>query len=380
MKIGIDARMYGPKQGGLGRYIQQLILHLEKIDADNEYAIFLRQENWDEYQPANPRFKKILADVPWYGWREQILLPRILNKAKIDLMHFPHWNAPLFYRGPFVVTIHDLLLLHYPTREASTLGPVGYFFKNLAYRAVLRRATRHSRHIIAVSEFTKNDIIKTLKIPAEKISVTYPAPTICHSRESGNLRSLSPIDILDSRLRGNDKYVLYVGVAYPHKNLKRLIEAWKIFQQKHGTNYQLVLVGKKNYFYDKLFNNVTIQQFNNVVFTGFVPDSDLPALYASASLYVFPSLYEGFGLPPLEAIQYGVPVISSNRTCLPEVLRDAALYFNPENTNEMADAIWRGLNDQALRRDLIERGHNLCSNYSWKTLAEKTLQIYNSYK
>ncbi len=369
MRIGIDARMYGPSQGGLGRYVQQLILNLEKIDSVNEYVIFLRKENFDDYQPTAPNFKKQLADVGWYGWREQIFLPKILNAAKIDLIHFPHWNAPLFYHGPFVVTIHDLLLLHYPTRQASTLGPLTYFFKNLAFRAVLNRAVKNACQIIAPCEFTKHDIIKTLKISPHKISVTSLAPI------SNIQYSISPPPSLPTQ-----PYILYVGVAYPHKNLLGLIKAWKIFNAKYDAGYRLVLVGKENYFYRQLKNHSLLKDLpNKPIFTGFIPDEELPYFYKNASLYVFPSLYEGFGLPPLEAMQYDIPVISSDRSCLPEILKNAALYFNPENYEETAAAIQRGLTDENLRQNLINKGQNLLKNYSWEKTALQTLKIYQNW-
>ena len=176
MRIGIDARMYGPKQGGLGRYIQQLIAHLEQLETTDEFIIFLRKENWDEYTPKNNNFKKVLADIPWYGWQEQIKLSKIIKQEKVDLMHFPHWNVPLFYNDPFIVTIHDLLLLHYPTRKASTLGPFAYWFKNFVYKIVLRHAATKSKHILTISEFTRKDIVKNLGIAMGKITVAYLAP------------------------------------------------------------------------------------------------------------------------------------------------------------------------------------------------------------
>src|SRR3989338_6011051 len=177
MVIGIDARMLGPECGGLGRYIEQLVLHLHDIDQENQYVLFLKKENWDyvhighqaeeftvdSYYSNNKKdksrvvlhnenFRKVLADVHWYGWEEQIIFPRIIKAEQVDLMHFPHWNVPLFYSDPFVVTIHDLLLMHYPTRESSALGPLSYWFKNLAFRKVLRHAVRKAEHIIAPSE------------------------------------------------------------------------------------------------------------------------------------------------------------------------------------------------------------------------------------
>ena len=170
--------------------------------------------------------------------------------------------------------------------------------------------------------------------------------------------------------------MLYVGAAYPHKNLEGLLNAWKIFEEKYGDEYQLVLVGKKDYFYSRIFNNRTIEQCSNIVFTGFIPDEELVALYASVSLFVFPSLYEGFGLPPLEAMAHGVPVVASNRSCLPEVLGEAVLYFDPENYHQMASCIHHGLTDADLRFELKERGAEELKRFSWEKLARQTLAVY----
>ncbi|OGH88334.1 MAG: hypothetical protein A3J93_04750 [Candidatus Magasanikbacteria bacterium RIFOXYC2_FULL_42_28] len=371
MRIGIDARMYGPKQGGLGRYIQQLILNLEKIDSVNEYVIFLRKENWDEFTPTAPNFTKKLADIHWYGWREQLLLPKILNTAKVDLMHFPHWNVPFFYRQPFVATIHDLLLLHYPTRAASTLGPISYFFKNIAFKFILNHTAKSAKQIITPCEFVKNDIVKTLKINPEKIAVTLLAPTL--SVGHGTLSV--PPDNLPTQ-----PYVLYVGVAFPHKNLPGLIRAWKIFTEKYDNSYRLVLVGKENYFYRQLQNHPLVKELKNKpIFTGFVPDEQLAHFYQNASLYIFPSLYEGFGVPPLEAMQYNIPVASSNRTCLPEILKDAVVYFDPENYEAIAETIKHALTDENLRKNLIIKGQNLLKNYSWDATTKQTLKIYQNW-
>ncbi len=375
MIIGIDARMLGSKQGGIGRYVEQLISHLTAYNQTHKFVIFLRKENWD-LVAETPKVKKVLADIHWYGWREQMFLSKIIKRENVNLMHFPHWNIPLFYRRPFVATIHDLLLLHYSTRSASTLGPISYFFKNLAYRIVLLNAVKNSKQIIAPSEFTKQDIIKNFNIKPEKITVTHLAP--------------APIDILyhhstDEGGHGNSNagifskitkpYVLYVGAAFPHKNLDGLIKAWNIFCSQYGNDYQLVLAGQKNFFYEKLEREIGPAE---IIFTGYVPENELPSLYKNASLYVFPSFYEGFGIPPLEAMQYGIPVVSSNAACLPEVMNKAAAYFNPHNHEDMAATIWRGLTDQNLRETLSKNGVQLIHNYSWDKTAKATLEVYNN--
>ncbi len=372
MKIAIDARMYGPMQGGLGRYIQQLILNLEKIDDQNQYVVLLRQENWTEYYPKKSNFQKILVDIPWYGWKEQIFLPKIIKKLKVDLVHFPHWNVPLLYNDNFVVTIHDLLLLHFPTRHASTLGPIFYWLKNKMFKTTLSHAVQKAKKIITISEFTKQDIIQTLKINPEKIVTTYLSPLEKTADEV-------PFSIYQ-KYEINRPYWLYVGVAYPHKNLFKLVDAWEIFCKQHGHTYHLVLTGKKNYFYHQLEKYIQQKNIKGIILTDFVPDSELPELYRNASLYVFPSLYEGFGLPPLEAMQYDLPVIASNRTCLPEILEEAAVYFDPEDPHAITVAANLVIKDHDTRKNLIAKGQEIIKKYSWEKTAIKTLQIYNNTK
>jgi len=371
MKIGIDARMLGPKQGGLGRYIEQLIIRLEQIDTQNNYVIFLRTENWHDYVPKNSNFKKIKADIPWYGFQEQLLFPILIKKQKIDLMHFPHWNVPLCYYGDFIVTIHDLLLWQFPTRKASTLAPICYWLKNKIFRLTIKKSAQKAKKIITVSEFSAQDIIKNLHVPKEKISVIYlsPLPPIKNSEPPFSLREKYNI---------HKPYWLYVGVAYPHKNLETLIDAWKIFSEKNNDEYQLVLVGKENYFYHQLRTYIKKNNVHNVILTGFVPDTELGELYKNATLYVFPSLYEGFGLPPLEAMQYDLPVISSNSSCLPEILKDAALYFNAKNTQDIIGAATTIIKNEKIRKMIIENGRKLLQKYSWDKTAIQTLQIYSS--
>lgn len=374
MTIGIDARMLGPLQGGIGRYIEQLVKHFG-IDAPQygntmKFVVFLRKENWDLVQETS-NLKKILADIPWYGWREQLFLPKILKRERIDLMHFPHWNIPFLYNRSFVVTIHDLLLIHYPTRSASTLGPISYFFKNLAYRIILKHAIKKSQRIFAPSEFTKQDIIKTFAIAPNKIVVTPLAPSADSDFPATDVKE----DVM-KKYSISKPYILYVGVAYPHKNLDGLIRAWKIFCDQHGDGYQLVLAGRKNFFYQQLATKA--RDVHSIIFTDFVPEKDLPAFYHNASLYIFPSFYEGFGLPPLEAMRHGVPVVSSNATCLPEILKDAALYFDPHNSDEMSATIWRGLTDQNLRAELTQKSVQLIHNLSWERTANTTLEQYKN--
>ena len=370
MRIGIDARFFGSVGKGLGRYTQKLIENLEKIDSNNQYYVFLRKENWEEYQPKNPYFEKILADIPWYGFREQLQFPKILKKYNLDLVHFPHFNVPISWKGKFVVTIHDLILFHYPTKRASALSPFIYFLKRTAYRRVIRNAIRKSEKIIAVSNHTKKDIVEHFQVPEEKIVVTYEAVD----------RQMKPLHVPSEQVLEKygiiKPYLVYVGNAYPHKNLERLVLVFRELRKKHP-HLRLVLVGKEDYFYRRLKTFVKDNSARQVIFSDFVPDDDMAVVYREALLYIFPSLYEGFGLPPLEAIAQNLPVVSSNESSMPEILGDAAYYFDPRALSEMGEAIERAATDNELRERLIAAGREQIKKYSWEKMARETLNIYS---
>jgi len=379
MRIGIDARFYGPLGKGLGRYTQRLIENLEKIDKENEYFIFLKKENWNEYQPQNPNFKKIMADYRWYTITEQIFFPLKILKYKLDLMHFPHFNVPFFYPRKFIVTIHDLILTKFPTKRATTLGPLLYKLKYLGYKIIISKAVRRAKKVITVSEFTKKELIKYFHLDPRKIIVTYEA---ADQVERGQLkipeRDLSYYGI-------SRKYLLYVGNAYPHKNLERLLKVFKKLKEEPQFDYQLVLVGKEDYFYKRLKKEAKnlglLEKINGlapVIFFGFASQSILADLYRNASLYIFPSLYEGFGLPALEAMSYGLPVIASHTSSLPEILGQAALYFDPQNQEEIIKIIKEVLSNRLLKEKMIHEGLNQVKKYSWQHLAEETLKIYKN--
>jgi glycosyltransferase involved in cell wall biosynthesis len=370
MRIGIDARFFGPVGKGLGRYVERLVENLEKLDQKNEYIIFLRKENWDYYTPKLSNFRKVLADYQWYSLKEQVMMPFAIWREKLDIVHFPHFNIPIFCPIKFVATIHDLILLQFPTPRATTLGPLLYKIKYLAYRIVIGLGLRRAKKVITVSECTKKELVKFFKINSEKIEVTYEA---CDGVEYGQLKipekkNLAKFGIVKP-------YLLYVGNAYPHKNLEGLL---KIFP-KLNLDCQLVLVGKEDYFYKRMKEEIKgalVEE--NVIFTEFVSEATLADLYRNARLYVFPSFVEGFGLPGLEAMSYGLPVIASNSSCLPEIYGNAAVYFNPRSEEDMIEKIRFIWTDEPTRERLIKLGLEQVKKYSWQSLAEKTLQIYQN--
>ncbi len=370
MRIGIDARFFGPIGKGLGRYTQKLVENLEKIDSENEYFVFLRKENFNEYNPVKKNFKKVLADFKWYSFEEQLKFPKLLKKHNLDLMHFTHFNIPILYRGKFIATIHDLILLHFPTIKNSRLNPIFYRLKFMAYRMVIKHAIKRSNRIITVSNFTKTDIIKNFKrIPEEKLIVTYEAA------EDYCMLSPDKDDEILSRYGIMKPYIMYVGNAYPHKNLEKLAEGFAVALSKYS-GLHLVLVGKDDFFYSRLRNFIKNKNIHNVIFVGYVPDHELDTLFHNASAFVWPSLYEGFGLPPLEAMSKGIPVISSDHPCMREVLADSVYYFNGKKVSAIADAIEKILSDNSLREKLIKKGYFQVNKYSWKNMANKTLEAY----
>lgn len=374
MRIGIDARFYGTTGKGLGRYTQKLIEYLERFDQENEYVILLRKENWDQYTPYNNNFYKVLADYQWYTFQEQIQFPRLLYQQKLDVVHFPHFNVPVFFKGKFVVTIHDLILTHYPTIRASTLSPILYIFKHRAYKYVITKAVNKAQQILTVSEFTKNDIIKHFHLTdPSRVIVTYEGVDIPNDSMSNDEK-----ENLLKRFSITKPYVLYVGNVYPHKNLELFLKAFKdIITRKK--DLQLVLVGKEDYFFKRLRIQVEKTDLSKtIVFTGFVSDSELFTLYANAQLFVFPSLYEGFGLPPLEAMAMGTPVVASRATSIPEVCGDAAVYFDPKDIYDMIQSVESVLKDEEIRKKLIENGNKRIQNFHWENMARETLHVYRT--
>ena len=370
MRIAIDARFYGPEGTGIGKYVEKLLVNLEQIDSQNDYYVFLRKDNYPLYNPKNPNFKKVLADYPWYSLKEQIMMPWKIRREKLDLVHFPHFNIPIFCPAKFVATIHDLILLQFPTPRATTLGPLLYKLKYLAYRFVIGLGLRRAKRVITVSDCTKKELVKFFKINPEKIAVTHEA---CDGVEYGQLKMPEKKHL--AKFGITKPYLLYVGNAYPHKNLEGLL---KIFS-KLNLGCQLVLVGREDYFYKRMKREIWGTEISkNIIFTDFVSEAVLADLYRNARLYVFPSFVEGFGLPGLEAMSYGLPLVASNSSCLQEIYGDAAVYFNPKDEQEMIEKIKFVWSDEVTREKLIKLGLEQVKKYSWENLAEKTLQIYRN--
>ena len=377
LRIGIDARFAGPEGTGLGKYTEELILNLAKLDKKNEYSIFLRSKNWNFFKlPKN--FKKVLADIKWYSTDEQLKLSGIFSKEKLDLLHIPHFNVPILYRGKFIATIHDLIHHQFSEQSASTKNFLMFKIKRTAYKIIIYSAVRRAAKIIVPSNFVKKQVISAFKINPEKIIVTYEA---AEEEYFGQLKNskLKTQNLL-KMLKIKTPYIIYVGNAYPHKNLERLLDAFKILISHHSTLIaNLVIVCPRDVFSERLNAEIAKRDLESqVVLCGYLEPKDLKLLFDYAEVYVFPSLSEGFGIPGLNAMAANIPVVCSNIPTLQEIYQDAALYFDPGNSGDFADKIRKILEDAKTRSLLVEKGEKLIRRYSWQKMARETLDVYES--
>lgn len=380
MLIGIDARLY--EAAGPGRYTRNLIRQLEQVDNENDYVIFMTGAGSQSYHPQNPRFKKWIADYKIYSIEEQTLFLKDLIQARLDLLHVPHFNIPIFYPKKIVVTIHDLIMHKFVGKSATTLPTPTYFLKNLAYKLVTTFATRKASRIIVPSETVKNDILEVYSgLDSKKIVVTYEGV-------DDTLLKLSPANVKTSVIRLEEMkitnmYFLYVGSSYVHKNLNILLIAYRDFLEKFGKTIHLVVAGKIDNFSQRLAGFAhALKLDGKVIFPAryseneYVKEEDLAILYKNAAAYVFPSLSEGFSITPLEAQAFGIPVLLSDIPTHREIFKDSVLYFNPQSVIEITESLSKILSDENLRSDLINKGNENVKRFSWREMAEKTLQVY----
>lgn len=366
MRIGIDSRMYSPKFTGIGRYVKELIDHITVLDTENEYVLFFNEEEYAKYMPPNPRVSKRRVKANHYSLREQTTFTKALNSEELDLVHFTHFNAPVLYKKPCLVTIHDLTLSKFPDEERSNV------LKKFAYQLTIKNITQKAKRIIAVSQNTKEDAIKYLGAAVDKIRVVY----------EGVSGEFKPITDENIKARVKQKYgiskpfLLYVGAWRKHKNLVMLVKAYNLFKNTHGLDYQLVIGG--------IGPDENVQKFiqelglkAHIVTPGYIEDTDLPALYSAAVAFIMPSLYEGFGLPLLEAMACGTPTMLANVSSIPEIAgQENALYFDPNNLEQMAGAMYSIVTDDNLKQNLKKKGVKRAQDFTWEKMAKETLTIY----
>ncbi len=373
MKIGIDARLWN--ETGVGRYIRNLVWNLQELDTVNTYVLFTKKRigntprgTGQELGIKNKDWKIVETDIRWHTLEEQLQFPKVLEKENVDLVHFPYFSVPIGYNRPFVITIHDLIIHHYPTGKASTLPSPIYYAKLFGYKYVIKKAAQKAQKVITVSEATKEEIVKHLGVSQDKIVVTYEGV------EEG-----SQFKGQNAKFEFEDqKYLLYVGNAYPHKNLDRLVEAFKLALSEFPQT-KLVFVGKEDYFYQRLKVKVAALGIaKNVVFAGFVSNKELPLYYHNAAATILPSLMEGFGLTGLEAMRSDCVVLASDIPVLREIYKDAAVYFDPLAVDSMHATIREVLAEGKAFGQYREKGKKRAAFFSWKKMAEQTLTIYES--
>ncbi len=364
-RIIIDGRWI--KQTGIGRNIEETLKRILELDHDNHYILLVRDEDRVAISLRAPNLELVSANITWYTMREQTKLLKLIQSLKPDLVHFTNFNLPVLYRGRFVVTIHDLTLLRFKNINASKHSRPVYHVRDAVMRSVLRRSIKGSRAIITPSEFVKNEVIEKYHIKRSKVTTIYEAARDPYQRASINLQKHGIVK----------PYLLYVGNAYPYKNLERLILAFGKLMTEYMLDFQLVIAGKKDTFHAVLEKEVHGAKLEDrVIFTGYVTDRELAGLYKGAAIYVFASLSEGFGLPALEAMSYGLPVASSDATCLPEIIGDAAEFFNPKDVNDMARVMAALLADSTRREQLVQLGLKRTRDFSWEKSAQATLEVY----
>jgi glycosyltransferase involved in cell wall biosynthesis len=367
MRIAIDARKI--RDYGIGTYVRNLLRQLGRQDQAHEYVVLCREQDWDAVEECGPLFRLVVEGAGTYSVTEQFALPIDLRRESVDLFHAPHYVLPPLTPCRSVVTIHDCIHLRFPQYLPNRIG--------YAYaRAQMWMATHKAARVMTVSEASKRDILRYFRVPESRIDVIYNAIDERFWQEP----SAEDIERVRERYRLTAPFVLYAGNIKPHKNLERLIEAFNLLRQERPDlkDVELLIIGDEISKYATLRRAVHRYKLHkHVRFFGFVPDQTLAALYRLARAFVFPSLYEGFGLPPLEAMASGTPVITSNVSSLPEVVGDAALMIDPYEPAAIADAMRQVLTDPVLHADLRVRGLARAREFSWERSIRRVREIYD---
>lgn len=365
MRIGIDARSLQQKGAGVGRYLANLIKHYPVIDPTSEYVLYFSKET-DINLP--PKFSVKTIKLPAmnfnFTWLN-ICLPWELSVNKIDLFHCPFYGLPFIQPCPMIVTVHDIIYEIHPEWFS--------FHQGMSFRLLARWGVRSAKKIIADSEFTKKDIIERYKVDEKKIEVVYLAP-------DESFKKIADQNLIErARLKygiRND-YLIHVGAIHARRNIKRLLEAFQKIKEKKF-DLQLVLIGGLNVKAADFYSLIhTLDLQSEVLHLAYVPEEDLACLYNGAKALIYASLYEGFGLPLVEAMACGIPVIASNVSSIPEIMGDAGILFDPYNVDEISSAMELVLRDTALRSKLSGKSLKRASEFSWLNAARQTVKVYN---
>ncbi|MFH1309180.1 MAG: glycosyltransferase family 1 protein [Candidatus Omnitrophota bacterium] len=374
MRIGINARYLQNTRTGIARYVYSLLSNLKKVDTDNEYILFLGSSRLVSEDIRNFGFRNDISKMPTTNqilkmiW-QHFYVPRRVKDLKIDVFHEPMFIAPYFKKCPIVVTIHDL---------AYKFLPDCYTLRNRLYLDLLmKRSISMSDKIIVISEHTKKDVLSNFDVKEQKVEVI--PLSVDESFSPITERKEEKEAIVKSKYGITRNFILTVSLISPRKNLVNLIRVFAKLKKTKMSDHQLVIVGKKGWLFKEIFKEAVACDYEkDIIFCDFVSNDDLVKLYNAAEVFVYPSLYEGFGLPLLEAMSCGCPVVASNSSSIPAVCADAAILFDPYDFSGFADAIWRVLTDISLKNCLIEKGKTRATFFSWKRTAMETANVYRS--
>lgn len=355
--IVIDARESGTSTG---RYVDKLIEFLHATKPDHRITIMTKPGRVDFMHTIAPDFTVVETTVKEFTFAEQFQFKKEIEALQPDLVHFLMVQQPILYRGAVVTTMQDLTTLRF---RNPTKNPVIFWAKQQVYKLINIRAAHKSRALITPTDFVRHDVASYCHVPLEKITVTLEAADLMPEGSA----PYTPVE--------GKPFIMYIGRPTPHKNLGRLIEAHHQLRETHP-DLLLVLAGKKDANYQLHEKTVLEKGYEGVIFTDFIPDDQFRWLLEHCQAYCFPSLSEGFGLPGLEAMLHGAPVVSSSATCLPEVYGDAAHYFNPYDVDDMAKTIDEVISSPELRAELIKKGYAQAKKFSWKRMAQQTLEVY----
>lgn len=373
MHVAINAHLLAHTQSfrraGISHYVEQTLLQLGAIDRESRYDVYTTRGLSANALGLPPNFHVIPSRLPTINPRvripwEQFLAPLILRRTRADLFHGVHSVVPLATSTPSVVTVHDLAFI----RFAQTFRAYNRAYLDFATRLSVRRAAR----VLVVSEHTKREVMGLLGVPAEQIVVTPNAV-----RDHFRVPEKSTLEAFRTAKGLPERFLLYVGTLEPRKNLPTLLEAYATIARTHDV--PLIVGGGKGWLYDAVFRRLEeLGLQERVRFVGYVEEEELPLWYAAATVFVFPSIYEGFGMPPLEAMACGTPVVTSNSSSLPEVVGDAGITVPPHDPAGFAKALDRVLSDAELHEELRARGLAQARRFSWRITAERTLAAYRA--
>jgi glycosyltransferase involved in cell wall biosynthesis len=377
MKIGIEAqRIFRKKKHGMDMVALELIRNLQQIDKVNEYVIFVKPDEDNTVIQETANFKIVELQGGAYPFWEQVALPKAAAKHGCQVLHCTSNTAPLFCKIPLVITLHDIIYMESSAMDIIRSSGSNYQkFGNIYRRLIVPKLVRKSKKVITVSNFEKDCIGKFFGMQNDSRLTTV------YNGVSEYFKPVTDKDILKTvkeKYQLPDNYVFFLGNTHPKKNTKGALAAFSQFLKQTGSDMKLVMIDYDKTELEKLLQEIgDTELMNKIVLTGYIVNHDLPAIYAQSQLFLYPSLRESFGIPLIEAMACGVPVITSNTSSMPEIAGDAAILIDPYKPEEITAAMVKVFNDNNLRTQMIADGLIQAAKFSWKLMAQDVLKIYN---